>query len=107
MTGLQNRDDQGRWNGVLGSAKHFMGDGSTLYGADQGDAVAYSFKSYINHNVQGYVGALSAEVGSVMVSYSAVNGIPMAINPLIQNVLKSKLKFDGIVISDYDQLSTS
>lgn len=40
-----------------------------------------------------------------MVSYSAVNGIPMAINPLIQNVLKRKLKFDGIVISDYDQLN--
>lgn len=40
-----------------------------------------------------------------MVSYSAVNGIPMAINPMIQNVLKRKLKFDGIVISDYDQLS--
>lgn len=105
IEGLQNRDAQGKWNGVLGSAKHFMGDGSTLYGADQGDAIAYSFKNYINHNVQGYVGAVSAEVGSVMVSYSAVNGIPMAINPMIQNVLKRKLKFDGIIISDYDQLS--
>lgn len=86
----------------MSSAKHFIGDGSTLYGADQGDAMAYSFKNYIKHNVQGYIGAVQGEVGSVMVSYSAVNGIPMSINPMIQNVLKKNLKFDGIVISDYD-----
>lgn len=67
--------------------------------------MVYSFKNYLNHNIQGYIGAIESEVGSVMVSYSAVNGIPMAINPMIQNVLKRKLKFDGIVISDYDQLS--
>ena len=67
--------------------------------------MAYSFKNYIKHNVQGYIGGVQGEVGSVMVSYSAVNGIPMSINPMIQNVLKKNLKFDGIVISDYDQLS--
>ena len=68
--------------------------------------MTYSFKNYIKHNVQGYIGAINAEVGSVMVSYSAINGIPMSINPMIQNILKKNLKFDGIVISDYDQLST-
>ena len=33
MAGIQNVDN-GKINGVLSSAKHFFGDGSTLYGAN-------------------------------------------------------------------------
>ena len=84
--------------------KHFYADGATLYGADEGDAVVGSFKSFVRHNTQGYVGAISAQIGSVMVSYSAINTLPNAISPAIRTILREKLNFDGLVISDYDEI---
>jgi beta-glucosidase len=36
VKGLQNIDTNGTWKGVLGSVKHFFGDGSTIHGADEG-----------------------------------------------------------------------
>ena len=89
---------------MLGSAKHFYADGATLYGADEGDAVVGSFKSFVRHNTQGYVGSISAEIGSVMVSYSAVNMLPNSYSPAIRTILREKLGFDGLVISDYDEV---
>ena len=91
-------------SGVLGSAKHFYADGATLYGADEGDAVVGSFKSFVRHNTQGYVGSISAEIGSIMVSYSAVNMLPNSISPAIRTILREDLGFDGLVISDYDEM---
>lgn len=46
MKGLQDVA-AGKIRGVLGSAKHFMGDGSTRYGANEGAAVVNNFKNYI------------------------------------------------------------
>lgn len=34
VKGLQNIDANGTWKGVVGSAKHFFGDGSTMFGAN-------------------------------------------------------------------------
>lgn len=90
--------------GVLGSVKHFIGDGATMYGADEGNAHVGSYKSFISHNVQGYNGSVSAEIGSVMCSYSAINWLPVALSPLLGTVLRRKLNFDGFVISDYDEI---
>lgn len=39
-----------------------------------------------------------------MCSYSAINWLPLAISPLIDGVLRRKYKFDGFVISDYDEI---
>ena len=39
-----------------------------------------------------------------MVTYSAINFIPLAIGPAINTILRQKLKFDGFVISDYDEM---
>jgi beta-glucosidase len=90
---------------VLASAKSFMADGATLYGANQGDARVYSFKNFITHNIQGYKGAIDSEVGTVMVSYSAINDIPMSLNSYyLQNLLRTDLGFGGFVISDYNQV---
>lgn len=107
VRGLQNVDTAaGKINGVLASVKHFMGDGATLYGANQGDARVHSSKTFINHNVQGYKGAIESEVGTVMASYSAVNDIPMSLNSFyLQNLLRADLGFGGFVISDYNQVS--
>lgn len=102
VKGLQNIDGNGSWKGVVGSAKHFFGDGSTMFGANEGDARVYNFKNYVNHNIQGYKGAIASEIGTIMCSYSAINGIPMATSAWLGNLLRNKLAFDGFVISDYD-----
>lgn len=84
--------------------KHFYGDGATLFGADEGNSIVSSYKSFIKHNTAGYSGAIAAEIGSVMVSYSSINWLPNAISPSIGTLLRQKLGFDGFVISDYDEM---
>lgn len=102
IEGLQGTP--GSLTGVLGSVKHFIGDGATLYGADEGNARISSFKTFLNHNIQGYNGSIAAEVGTVMVSYSGINWLPMAFSPMVSYLLRQKLNFDGFIISDYDEL---
>lgn len=37
-----------------------MGDGATMYGADEGNAHVGSYKSFIQHNIQGYAGSIAS-----------------------------------------------
>jgi beta-glucosidase-like glycosyl hydrolase len=41
-----------------------------------------------------------------MISYDAINDVPMSIHPYINSELKNvdKLNFEGFVISDYDSV---
>ena len=39
-----------------------------------------------------------------MVSYSAVNMLPNSYSPAIRTILREDLGFDGLVISDYDEV---
>jgi len=86
---------------VLACAKHFVGDGGTLNGIDQGNTVcdeATLRKLYLPP----YAAAIKAGVGSVMVSYSSWNGAKMHGNKyLITDVLKGELGFKGFVVSDW------
>jgi beta-glucosidase-like glycosyl hydrolase len=74
----------GNLTGILGSVKHFFADGATFYGADEGNAQICSFKQFIYHNVQGFNSSISLGIGSVMVSYSAINFVPLSSGPYIQ-----------------------
>lgn len=82
-----------------------MGDGATMYGADEGNAHVGNFKSFLSHNAQGFNGSISAGVGSVMCSYSAINWVPLTLSPLLLKTLRNDLDFDGFIISDYDELT--
>ena len=93
---------------VLACAKHFVGDGGTLGGIDQGNDVcdeATIRKLYLPP----YAAAIKAGVGSIMVSYSSWNGKKMSGNKfLLTDVLKGELGFQGFLISDWaaiDQIS--
>jgi beta-glucosidase len=93
---------------VLACAKHFIGDGGTTNGIDQGDTVcdeAALRKLYLPP----YRAAIKAGVGSIMVSYSSWNGAKMHGNQyLLNGVLKGELGFRGFLVSDWaaiDQLS--
>jgi beta-glucosidase len=93
---------------VLACAKHFLGDGGTLNGKDQGNAVGDE-KLLRKLYLPPYRAAIRAGVGSVMVSYSSWNGVRMHANQhLLTDVLKGELHFEGFLVSDWaaiDQIS--
>jgi len=92
---------------ILACAKHFLGDGGTKDGKDQGDTQVDESVLRRVH-LPGYISAINAGVGSVMVSYSSIFGQKMHGNKYwITDVLKGELKFQGFVVSDWggvDQL---
>lgn len=104
VRGLQG-SDMSRPGRVLATAKHFVGDGGTKGGIDRGDTVGDEATLRKIH-MDGYRAAIKAGVGSIMVSYSSLNGERMhGHNRLITGVLKGELGFAGIVISDWDGIN--
>ncbi|KQZ69114.1 1,4-beta-D-glucan glucohydrolase [Rhodanobacter sp. Root561] len=87
---------------VIATAKHFVGDGGTRDGKDQGDAEVSEAVLRDVHAV-GYPPAIRAGVQVVMVSFSSWNGVKMAGNKgLITDVLKQRMGFGGIVLGDWN-----
>lgn len=87
---------------VAASAKHFLGDGGTTRGIDQGDT-AISEDKLIRIHAVGYPPAIEAGAMTVMVSFSSWQGVKMHGNgTLLNGVLKDRWGFDGFVISDWN-----
>jgi beta-glucosidase len=87
---------------VLATAKHFLGDGGTLNGQDQGDTRVDEATLRDVHGA-GYIPAIEAGVQTVMVSYSSWMGEKMhGRGDLITGVLKERMGFDGIVVGDWN-----
>ena len=87
---------------IAATAKHFVGDGGTFDGVDQGDT-RVSESELIRLHAQGYVGAIDAGVMTVMASYSSWQGQKMHGNrQLLTDVLKERMGFEGFVIGDWD-----
>jgi beta-glucosidase len=101
ITGLQgNRLD--RPGSVLATAKHYVGDGGTTGGVNEGNAEIGEQELRAIH-LPPFKAAIQRGVGSVMISYSSWNGVKMhAGSYLINDVLKRELGFTGIVVSDYN-----
>ena len=93
---------------VLACAKHYMGDGGTKDGIDQGNTVGDEGELRKLH-LTPYVAAIKAGAGSIMVSYNSWNGEKMhGHKRLLTDVLKGELGFKGFLVSDWaaiDQLS--
>ncbi|XP_010541670.1 PREDICTED: uncharacterized protein LOC104815064 [Tarenaya hassleriana] len=89
---------------VAACAKHFVGDGGTTRGIDENNTVIDA-KGLFGIHMPGYYSAIQKGVATVMVSYSAWNGLRMHANQnLVTGFLKNKLKFRGFVISDWQGL---
>ncbi|OYW30543.1 MAG: 1,4-beta-D-glucan glucohydrolase [Caulobacter sp. 12-67-6] len=87
---------------VVGSAKHFLADGGTEGGKDQGDALI-SEQDLIRLHAQGYPPAIDAGILTVMVSFSSWNGVKITGNKSLQtDVLKGKMGFEGFVVGDWN-----
>ncbi|AZQ84850.1 glycoside hydrolase family 3 protein [Colwellia sp. Arc7-635] len=87
---------------VISTVKHFIGDGGTIAGDDQGDNVTSEQELYDLH-AQGYVGGLTAGAQSVMASFNSWHGDKIHGNRyLLTDVLKEKMGFDGFVVGDWN-----
>lgn len=86
---------------LLANAKHFVGDGGTFEGKDQGDN-RDSEQQLFDIHAKGYVTALESGIQIIMVSFSSWHGEKLSSHKaLLTDVLKGKMGFDGIVISDW------
>jgi beta-glucosidase len=87
---------------IAGSAKHFLADGGTTGGKDQGDARISEAELVRIHNA-GYPPAISAGVLTVMASFSSWNGVKHTGNPtLLNDVMKNRMGFDGFIVGDWN-----
>jgi beta-glucosidase len=105
ILGVQGAVSQGgliQQGHVAASAKHFLGDGGTENGHDQGDTKV-SEDDLIRLHAQGYVPAINAGTLTVMASFSSWNATKMHGNTsLLTDVLKGRMGFDGFVIGDWN-----
>ncbi|RMF99349.1 MAG: glycoside hydrolase family 3 protein [Gammaproteobacteria bacterium] len=104
--GLQGRpgaDLFGPWHRIA-TAKHFIGDGATDGGVDQGNA-SISETELRDIHAQGYYGALPAGVQTVMASFNSWQGQKVHGNRyLLTEILKERMGFDGFVVSDWNAI---
>lgn len=95
-------DKLGTPNHILACAKHYIPDGGTKGGKDQGNA-EISEEQLRKIFLPGYIKAIESGVGSVMVSFNSYNGLKCHANKfLVTDLLKGELKFDGFVVSDWE-----
>jgi beta-glucosidase len=103
VRGLQT-DSLGQANSILACAKHYLADGGTSGGDDQGNALLDETELRRLH-LPGYIAAIKAGVGSIMPSFSSWNGAKMHGNYyLLTSVLKTELGFQGFLISDWEAI---
>ncbi|ROQ29757.1 glycoside hydrolase family 3 protein [Gallaecimonas pentaromativorans] len=87
---------------TLATAKHFIGDGGTLGGEDQGDNPV-SEATLVALHAQGYIGAIQAGVQTIMASFSSWQGEKLhGDHYLLTEVLKDRMGFDGLVVGDWN-----
>lgn len=87
---------------IAGSAKHFLADGGTAGGKDQGDFIGTE-RELIDIHLSGYPQAIDAGVLSIMVSFSSWNGVKHSGNEsILRGVLYGPLGFTGFTVSDWN-----
>src|SRR4030095_13391747 len=97
VTGLQDGSPK-----ILATAKHYLGDGGTTGGVDQGNTQLSEADLRAIH-LPPFRAAVQRNVGSVMISYSSWNGAKLHGQAyLISTVLKGELGFSGFVVSDWN-----
>lgn len=105
VLGLQGDLIAGRSVGadkVAATAKHFLADGGTFEGKDQGDA-RIDEKELIAKHGQGYPAAIDAGALTVMASFSSWNGVKHHGNKgLLTDALKQRMGFEGFVVGDWN-----
>lgn len=87
---------------VPSTAKHFIGDGGTVGGRDQGNVIG-DLEALMDPHGRAYEDAFAAGVPSVMASFNSWNGRKVhGEKALLDDLLRDQMGFDGIVVSDWN-----
>mgnify|MGYP000865294085 FL=1 len=87
---------------VMTTVKHFLGDGGTDNGKDQGDTSVSEAELRDIHGA-GYYPAIAAGAQSVMASFNSFHGEKLhGHKPLLTDVLKDRMNFGGFVVGDWN-----
>ncbi|MBP6798478.1 MAG: glycoside hydrolase family 3 protein, partial [Luteimonas sp.] len=87
---------------VMVSVKHFLGDGGTTDGKDQGNTEVAEAVLRDVHGA-GYVPAIEVGAQAVMASYNSFHGEKMhGHKPLLTDVLKGRMNFGGFIVGDWN-----
>lgn len=111
LIGMQG-DDLSAPHNVLGTPKHYVGDGGATWGTspfgilniDRGET-AVDEETLRRIHLPPYIDVIEAGARSIMTSYSSWDGINMhGQTYLIQDVLRGELGFDGFIVSDWEAI---
>jgi beta-glucosidase len=87
---------------VMATAKHFLGDGGTANGKDQGDTKVDEATLAKIHGAP-YAPAIEAGLMSVMASYNSWNGVKMhGHKGALNDALKTRMGFEGFIVGDWN-----
>jgi len=90
-----------RKGGLATAAKHFVGYGAPEGGRDYNGA-QISLAELFDRYMPPFEAAIAAGSETVMASFNTVNGVPVTANRrLITDVLRDRLGFRGLVMSDF------
>ena len=102
LQGVPGQEDFLGDHRVMVSVKHFLGDGGTTGGRDQGDTQVSEAELRDIH-AAGYVTAVAAGAQSVMASFNSFHGTKLhGHKPLLTDVLKEQMNFNGFVVGDWN-----
>ena len=89
-------------NHVLATAKHFLGDGGTKDGIDQGNTIINEQELRDIHG-EPYFAAIGSCIQTVMASFNSWNGEKAhGSDYLLQNILREQMGFNGLVVGDWN-----
>ena len=105
IEGLQGKVGSKDWlkgAHIVATAKHFVGDGGTNGGKDQGDNVS-SEEELRDIQAAGYRPAIEAGIQSVMASYNSWHDEKMHGNKsLLTDILRGRMNFSGFTVGDWN-----
>ena len=106
VEGYQGKDrNKIGMDNVAACLKHFVGYGVPVSGQDRTPAMIPQIELRERH-LKPFAEAVEAGALSVMVNSSIVNGEPVHANHyLITDVLKGELHFDGVVVTDWQDIN--
>jgi beta-glucosidase len=89
---------------IAATAKHFAGYGYAESGKDYNSV---NINNYILHNhiLPPFKAAAEVDVASFMNAFNDINAIPASASQyLLQDILREKWKYDGLVVSDWNSI---
>src|SRR5215471_4443544 len=103
IRGLQTPGPAGSL-GTSATVKHFAGYSQAVNGHDRNEALLPL--NYLQSMIlPSYAGGIDAGVDTVMVDSGSINGVPATgSHYLLTDILRNQMHFDGVVISDYQDV---